>query len=75
MLLDVILPEGGGIETLRAIKQRYPRLTVILMSGMPDTETARHAERLGAFDYIQKPIDYDELEGRIIAGLDNKQKT
>jgi CheY-like chemotaxis protein len=75
VLLDVVLPEGGGIETLRTIKQRYPRLTVILMTGMADTETADHAERLGAFDYIQKPIDYDELEGRIIAGLDDKEKT
>jgi CheY-like chemotaxis protein len=74
VLLDVILPEGDGIETLKAIKQRYPRLTVILLSGVADLEVALLAERLGAFDYLLKPIDYEELEGRIIAGLADKEK-
>ena len=69
VLLDVILPEGGGIETLKEMKRRHPHIGVILMSAVADAEIAHHAMRLGAFDYILKPIDYDELEGRIIAGL------
>ncbi len=68
VLLDLIMP-GGGIETLKEMKRRYPHITVILMSGVADAAIAHHAVRLGAFDYILKPLDPDELEGRIIAGL------
>ncbi len=69
VLLDVILPDKGGVDTLRELKQRHPALTVILMSAIADSEIAHHAVRLGAFDYVVKPFDIDELEGRIIAGL------
>jgi CheY-like chemotaxis protein len=69
VLLDVILPDGGGLATLKEMKHRHPHVGVILMSGVADAEIAHHAKRLGAFDYMLKPIDYEQLEGRIIAGL------
>jgi CheY-like chemotaxis protein len=72
MLLD-ILPDCSGLETLRAIKQWHPHLIVILMGGIADTEIANNLDRLGAFDCISKPIDYEQLEGRIIAGLFDKE--
>ena len=69
VLLDVMLPEMGGLETLKVLKQQYPSVSVILMSGVADAEIARHGRRLGAFDYVLKPINYEELENRIIAAL------
>jgi CheY-like chemotaxis protein len=62
VLLDVILPGRSGVETLKELKKRHPRLAVILMSAVADSHVAHHARRLGAFDYILKPLDYDELE-------------
>jgi CheY-like chemotaxis protein len=72
VLLNIILPDGDGVETLRAIKQRHPHVIVILM-GIADPEIANNVHRLGAFDCISKPIDYEELDGRIIAGLFEKE--
>ena len=69
VLLDIILPEKGGLEVLKELKRRHPHVIVILMSAIADSEIARHGRRLGAFDYILKPIDYEQLENRIIAGL------
>ncbi len=62
VLLDVILPGRSGVETLKELKQRHPQLAVILMSAVSDNHVAHHARRLGAFDYILKPLDYDQLE-------------
>jgi CheY-like chemotaxis protein len=62
VLLDVILPGRSGLETLKELKKRHPQLAVILMSAVTDSHVAHHARRLGAFDYILKPLDYEELE-------------
>jgi DNA-binding NtrC family response regulator len=62
VLLDVILPGKSGVETLKELKERHPQLAVILMSAVADSRVADRARRLGAFDYILKPLDYDKLE-------------
>ncbi len=62
VLLDILMPEGiDGIETLVKIKQRYPLLPVIMMSGHGTIETAVKATKLGAYDFIEKPISLDKL--------------
>jgi CheY-like chemotaxis protein len=62
VLLDVILPGRSGVETLKELKTRRPQLAVILMSAVKDSHVAHHARSLGAFDYLLKPLDYDQLE-------------
>jgi CheY-like chemotaxis protein len=69
VLLDLILPQQGGIEILKELKSRHPQLAVIMMSGLADAEIVRFSSRLGAFDFITKPIDYSALYERVIAGL------
>ncbi len=62
VLLDILMPDGiDGIETLVKIKQRYPLLPVIMMSGHGTIETAVKATKLGAYDFIEKPISLDKL--------------
>ncbi len=62
VLLDILMPEGmDGIETLVEIKKRYPFLPVIMMSGHGTIETAVKATKLGAYDFIEKPISLDKL--------------
>ena len=62
VLLDILMPDGiDGIETLTRIKQRYPFLPVIMMSGHGTIETAVKATKLGAYDFIEKPISLDKL--------------
>ncbi len=60
-VLDVKLPGMGGIETLRQIKRMYPLMEVIMLTGHANVEVAVEGMEIGAFDYLMKPMDIDEL--------------
>jgi two-component system nitrogen regulation response regulator NtrX len=61
ILLDVMLPDGNGIDLLREIKQRDPSQSVLMISGHADIQTAVSAIKLGAYDFIEKPLSLDRL--------------
>jgi len=61
VVLDVRMKGMDGIQTLRAIKSGYPLIEVIMLTGHASLEIAREGMKLGAFDYLMKPIDLDEL--------------
>ena len=61
VVLDVRMPGMDGIETLRKIKNRYPLIEVIMLTGHARVEVAVEGMELGAFDYLMKPMDIDEL--------------
>jgi two-component system nitrogen regulation response regulator NtrX len=60
VLLDIWLPGKDGVETLRAIKRHHPALPVIMMSGHGTIETAVSSTKLGAYDYIEKPLSLEK---------------
>ena len=62
VLLDIWMPDLDGIEVLRGIKQVDEDLPVIIMSGHGTIETAVKAAKLGAYDYLEKPLSIDKLE-------------
>ncbi|HNY49677.1 MAG TPA: sigma-54 dependent transcriptional regulator [Smithella sp.] len=61
VLLDVWLPGMDGLDTLKAIKKINPQSLVIIMSGHGTIETAVKATKLGAFDFIEKPLSLDKI--------------
>jgi two-component system nitrogen regulation response regulator NtrX len=61
VLLDIWLPGIDGIETLKVIKSGYPQARVIIMSGHGTIETAVKATKLGAFDFIEKPLSLEKV--------------
>jgi DNA-binding NtrC family response regulator len=61
VVLDVKMPGMDGIETLRAIKKIRPLVEVIMLTGHANMEVAIEGKELGAFDYLMKPMDIDEL--------------
>lgn len=61
-LLDLRLGEENGVEVCGTIKEHYPRVEVILMTAFGDVRTAVEAMRSGAFNYLTKPVDLDELK-------------
>ncbi|MBL0211545.1 MAG: sigma-54-dependent Fis family transcriptional regulator [Holophagaceae bacterium] len=71
MLLDVWLPGIDGLETLKQAKALRPDLPVVMISGHGNIDTAMQATKLGAFDFIEKPIDLDRL--LLVAGNALKQ--
>jgi DNA-binding NtrC family response regulator len=65
ILLDVGLPGMSGIEALKTIKATYPEIIVIMITACGDIETVIAAMRLGAYDYVVKPIQMDALKSSI----------
>ena len=65
VILDIKMPGMDGIETLREIKKKFPLVEVIMLTGHGTTETAVEGMKLGAFDYLMKPSDFDDLTAKI----------
>lgn len=65
LLVDLQLPEISGLELSRRVKERNPRLKTIVITGHQSTQSAIEAIRLGATDYLCKPLNFDQLNGTI----------
>ncbi len=61
VLLDLRLPGTSGLEVLRELKRRRPEALAIVMTGFATVQSAVQAMKLGAYDYITKPFNFDEL--------------
>lgn len=75
VLTDVRLPDSDGIEILKYIKEVNPAIQVILMTGYTDIKTAVNVMKMGAFDYVSKPINSDEILHTINKALTEIDKT
>jgi two-component system, NtrC family, response regulator AtoC len=73
ILLDVRLPDLSGIEVLREIKQNNLSMPVIMITGDPQLDDIKTAIKLGAADFIKKPLDFDELQVTILSAIDRSQ--
>jgi two-component system nitrogen regulation response regulator NtrX len=70
MLLDIWMPEMDGLETLRRVKELVPYTQVMMMSGHGSIETAVKAIKLGAYDYIEKPLSLENVTLRVQHALE-----
>jgi len=70
VLLDIWMPGMDGIETLAKIKKSWPNLQVIMMSGHGNIETAVKATKVGAYDFIEKPLSLEKLLLSVRKALD-----
>jgi two-component system response regulator HydG len=73
ILLDLRLPDDSGISLLRWTKEKYPGTTVIIMTGYADIASAVESIKSGAFDYVSKPINPEELYIKIGTALAQKE--
>src|SRR5689334_21228417 len=62
VLSDINMPGMDGLQLLGEIKQRRPELPVMMVSAYGDDERRRRASELGAFEFINKPVDFDQLK-------------
>ena len=61
LLLDVLMPEMDGLEALAALRETHPELPVVMMSGNATIESAVQATKMGALDFLEKPLSTDKL--------------
>jgi DNA-binding NtrC family response regulator len=65
VILDIKMPGMDGIETLKEIKKRHPIVEIILLTGHGTIETAVEGMKFGAFDYLLKPADVNEISQKL----------
>ncbi|MGZ5584631.1 MAG: response regulator [Usitatibacter sp.] len=61
VLLDLRMPGPDGLSVLKRMKERWPEREVVIVTGYPSVDSAKEAVRLGASDYLAKPLGPDEL--------------
>ncbi len=65
VILDVKMPEMDGLSALKIIRQRFPLVEVIMLTGHATIESAIEGMKLGAFDYLMKPCDMEQLVSKV----------
>ncbi|MEI7537081.1 MAG: response regulator, partial [Comamonadaceae bacterium] len=73
MVLDIMMPGIDGLEVLQQVKERHPDVDVIMVTGLSQIQTAVKAMKLGAFDYLSKPFDPDELKHVVDRALERRR--
>jgi len=74
VILDVKMPGMDGIETLAEIKKNHPLMEVIMLSGHADVESAIDGMKQGAFDYLMKPCDMDQIITKVTEAAARKHQ-
>ena len=74
VLVDLRMPDIGGLDVLRAIRDIDPRSQAVLMTGYASVETAVEAIKLGATDYLSKPLDFGRLEQLLASVRDDIER-
>ena len=69
VFLDIWLPDRDGLETLQSIRELDPTAAVIMMSGHGTTSTAVKSIKMGAFDYVEKPVSYGQVMETVSGAL------
>jgi DNA-binding NtrC family response regulator len=73
VLLDVVMPGTDGIAAIRTIKKTRPLVEIIMLTGRAEVASATEAMKTGAFDYLTKPCNMDELVFKIKEAVDRKR--
>src|SRR5581483_7861430 len=74
-LLDIKMPGMDGIELQQRLAEADPDLSIVIMTGYGTVETAVQALKRGAYDYVTKPIDPDELSRLIAKAIEHRRTT
>ncbi|HEU5176766.1 MAG TPA: sigma-54 dependent transcriptional regulator, partial [Burkholderiales bacterium] len=73
VLLDIKMPDVDGLEVLQRVKEAHPDIEVVMVTGLSQIETAVRSMKLGAFDYVPKPFDPDELAVVVDRALEHRR--
>lgn len=74
VILDVKMPGMDGIETLKSIKRQFPLIEVIMLTGHATIDSAIEGMKFGAFDFLMKPCDIDNLLAKVEEAAARKRR-
>lgn len=74
VILDVKMPGMDGIEVLAEIRKRFPLVEVIMLTGHSDVKSAIDGMKQGAFDYLKKPCDMDQIIAKVTEAAKKKRQ-
>jgi len=74
ILTDVRMPEADGFAVIRAVKRQWPATEVVMMTAFASIESAVEAIKLGAYDYLQKPFDPDDVSLIVARALERRRQ-
>jgi len=75
VVLDLKMPGMDGMEVLRRIRKAYPKVQVIMLTGHGSEKDEEEAKKLGAFEYLQKPVEIDTLMNKVKKAYKSKFET
>src|SRR5712691_2423271 len=73
VLTDLRLEDGDGLDVLKAVRERYPETVTIMLTGYASLESAIQALRAGAYDYLVKPSEVEELRATVGRGIERRR--
>jgi signal transduction histidine kinase len=73
VLTDLRLEDGDGLDVLKAVRESFPETVTIMLTGYASLESAIHALRAGAYDYLVKPSEVEELRATVARGLERRR--
>ncbi|MGZ8209784.1 MAG: sigma-54-dependent transcriptional regulator [Burkholderiales bacterium] len=73
VVLDIMMPKVDGVEVLQRLKESHPDIEVIMFTGLAEIDTAVKCMKLGAFDYISKPFEPEELKVSVARALERRR--
>src|SRR5881628_775906 len=73
VLTDLRLEDGDGLDVLKAVRERYPDTITIMLTGYASLESAIQAIRAGAYDYLVKPSEVEELRSTVARGIERRR--
>ena len=75
ILSDINMPGMSGFELLQRVKAKFPEMKVMMITAYGDEEHQEKARSLGAYDFLTKPLDFKELELRLLNAGQNEDET
>jgi len=74
LVLDIMMPKMDGIEVLRRVKESHPEIEVLMITGLNEIGTAVKAMKLGAFDYLPKPFEPNDLKQAVARAFERRNR-
>ena len=73
VLTDLVLPDIDGVEVMARIKRQDPEVPVLIMTAYGTVSSAGQAMKQGAYDYVTKPLDLDDLQSKLARALETRR--